>query len=116
MSEKKQVLPAPGTQPRPDPPQSTAVQVLAISDTARDCWELFSQLLERMGTKVPFTQRLVTEYQQRFDSWIGFLGVFAQENLNLDHRLRNSPEVKSLVVQQLHIAKKNLNAGMLASI
>ncbi|KAL7921134.1 hypothetical protein ACQKWADRAFT_327919 [Trichoderma austrokoningii] len=65
---------------------SPAVRVLQISDMARDCWESFSQLLGRLGTKVPVTQRPVTE-------------------------LRNSPEVKSLVVQQLHIAKRNLNAA-----
>lgn len=116
VPEQEPTVPAAaGTRPRSDPPQSTPVQVLVISDMAQDCWELFRHLLERMGTKAPITQRLVTEYQQRYDSWIGFLGVFAQENLNLDHRLRNSPEVKSLVTQQLHIVKKNLNAGMLAN-
>ncbi|KAL8364519.1 hypothetical protein RB595_003682 [Gaeumannomyces hyphopodioides] len=111
--EQERIVPvAPDTRQRSDPPQPTAVQVLQISDTARDCRESFSQLLDTLGTKVPVTQRLITEYQQRYDSWVGYLGVFAQENLSLDHRLRNSPEVKSLVVQQLHIAKRNLNAAV----
>ncbi|KAK2616462.1 hypothetical protein QQS21_000504 [Conoideocrella luteorostrata] len=103
---------APDTLLHLDPPQPTAVQDSQITDTARNCWETFSQLLDSLGAKTPLTKRLVTDYQQRYDSWVGFLGVFAQGNLNLDHRLRNSPEVKSLVMQQLHIAKRNLIAAV----
>lgn len=93
--------------------QKAPAQVLLIIDTARDCWEAFGGLLNQIGTEAPLTQRLVTEYQQRYESWASFLGVFAKERLNLDRRLRHSPEVKSLVMQQLNLAKRNLDAGKL---
>jgi hypothetical protein len=92
----------------PTPPQRAELYIFSV---ATDCWESFANLLAELDNNVPLTWRLVTEYQQRYEAWIGFLGVFADGNLSLDHRLRNSAEVKSLVIQQLHLAKKNLVAG-----
>lgn len=78
---------------------------------ARECERLFDDHLLQYGNDVPRTRRLVREYHQRYDAWLAFLGGVARDRLSLDHRLRHSPEVKSLVLQQLHVLKRNLNAG-----
>ncbi|KAF7556151.1 hypothetical protein G7Z17_g1657 [Cylindrodendrum hubeiense] len=84
----------------------------SIATSAEYCWESFSNLLDHLHGGFPLTQRLVNEYWQRYEAWIGFIGVGADDILSLDHRLRNSPEVKSLVLQQLHVTRKNLNAAI----
>src|SRR5688572_21272649 len=84
---------------------------LSISEVARTCWECFLVLLDAFRPAAPVTLRLVMEYQQRFASWIGFLGVFAQTNLSLDHRLRNSADVRSMVIHQLLMIRRNLDTG-----
>lgn len=110
MSSAPELASAPAHAPE-DAAPATGASPAKISDVARECWDLFSRLLGCPGTEEATTKRLITEYQQRYASWLGYLGVFAQNNLSLDHRLRNTAEVRSLLVQQLHLAKRNLNTG-----
>jgi hypothetical protein len=86
-------------------------QDIAIALVAGECKKLFDQHLSQYSDEVPLTRRLVKEYHQRYDAWLAFLGGVSKGQLSLDHRLRHSPEVRSLVLQQLHVLKRNLEAG-----
>lgn len=44
----------------------------------------------------------------RFKLWIANLGVFANGHASIDYRLRDHPNVLSLITQQLNVLKVNL--------
>ncbi|KAI0543370.1 hypothetical protein F4679DRAFT_590548 [Xylaria curta] len=81
-----------------------------ISLSAQRCWEPFAEISAQLEHERS-SKYLVQEYQQRFEAWIVFLGVLADGRLSLDHRLRNGPEVKSLILQQLQVLNRNLKAA-----
>jgi len=85
--------------------------VISIGIMAKECEELFQRHLSQVGDEFPLTQRLVAEYQEQFEAWT-ILHVFREDRKTLDHRLRHALEVKGLVLQQLHVLARNLNAGM----
>ncbi|KAJ3576683.1 hypothetical protein NPX13_g3623 [Xylaria arbuscula] len=65
-----------------------------ISSLAQNCWESWAGILAQSGHTYG-SRGFVQEYQRRYEAWIVFLGVFANGNLSLDHRLRNSFEIKT---------------------
>jgi hypothetical protein len=91
---------------------SDDIQDTTIALIAKECAELFDHHLSQYGNEVPLARRLVKEYHQRYNAWLAFLGGVSQGQLSLDHRLRHSPGVRSLVLQQLQVLKRNLDAGM----
>jgi hypothetical protein len=48
----------------------------------------------------------------RFNIWAANLGVFAEAHASLDYRLRNSPKVKALMMQQLQALQRKLQSTL----
>lgn len=86
-----------------------------ISHLAQSCAGAFIEISAKLGLlrQAHRANRLVQEHQQHYEAWIAFLGVLSEGKLSLDYRLRSSPEIKSLVLQQLQVLNRNLKAGKL---
>ncbi|KAK6535595.1 hypothetical protein TWF694_002050 [Orbilia ellipsospora] len=83
-----------------------------IYDLAEDCEHLFEESLLAFSRVSDKEYRVVLEHQQRFDRWAGFLGVFAVQQTSLDSRLRNTPDIRDLVIQLLGTLKRNLQHAL----
>lgn len=105
--------PASSTRARSSPPLSksqarSSGQSDNIYEAALKCRTAFEEYL-----KTPrLCSKQVEEFQRRFISWAGFLGVFAAPSVCLDTRLANAPEVKDLFVSMLRVLHKSLESGM----
>ncbi|KAF3314545.1 hypothetical protein TWF173_004628 [Orbilia oligospora] len=73
---------------------------------AHDCRELFDKILD--APSPPRVARLIREYQERFNAWTSFLGVFAGEDACLDHRLRNHSALQDMIIRLLDVLRRNL--------
>ncbi|KAK6507646.1 hypothetical protein TWF481_006072 [Arthrobotrys musiformis] len=88
----------------------------AIYLTARDCRGLFERALKASSSSSSTQQYcistaavpLVREYQNRFDAWTTFSGVFARDNASLDHKLRNHPGLYDMILRLLNIIRRNI--------
>lgn len=78
-----------------------------IYEAARRCQAAFEEYLHDVRTY----SKEIKDFQRRFMSWAGFLGVFAAPSLCLDTRLAAVPEVKDLFVSMLTVLEKNLKSG-----
>ena len=90
----------------------------AIFDRAQTCIDLFHNVLsatrgdEGIDSNAELAARLEDELG-RFSIWAGNIGVFAvHENTTLDYRVRDAPQIKDLIVQQLDGLAKYLKHGM----
>ncbi|KAF3311133.1 hypothetical protein TWF173_008586 [Orbilia oligospora] len=72
--------------------------------------DLLSVLLQNKGTQKEY--RVVQEYQQRFESWAGYLGVFAATQASLDNRLKYRPDIEEQVIKLLGMVKRNAVYGL----
>ena len=79
-----------------------------ISDLADKYKYLFEDLLSALSRTSDKYHRIVQEYQQRFDRWAGYLGVFAAQQASLDSRLKSDPDIRDLVVQLVEILERNV--------
>ena len=82
-----------------------------IYNLATECEKLFEQgaslgLLAESGAV-----HLWEEHRERFVTWAGYLGVFADRTLCLDRRLEHRPTLKDLVLRLLDIMWRNLAQG-----
>lgn len=73
-----------------------------ISEAAGECDNLFHQCLSqsRLLRHGP-ASALVEDQYGRFNIWISGIGVFAPAHASMDYRLRETPDVKDLVVRLL---------------
>ncbi|KAF3216178.1 hypothetical protein TWF679_003393 [Orbilia oligospora] len=72
--------------------------------------DLLSVLSQNKGTQKEY--RVVQEYQQRFESWAGYLGVFAATQASLDNRLKYRPDIEEQVIKLLGMVKRNAAYGL----
>jgi len=79
----------------------------SIYDLARECASLFDEYLSAPRLQSKF----VAQSQRRFWTWVAFLGVFAQEDVCLDTRLKYKPDIRRLVMLLLRILKRNMRRG-----
>lgn len=81
-----------------------------IFEVASECENLFLEQIARLKNGADLNAiKVVGEYQQRFQAWAAFLGVFAVPEMCLDRRLRRHIEVQDLVLRLLDIIKRNLS-------
>ncbi len=78
-----------------------------IFKAAAVCRRLFQEYLQNPR----LFGKQVTEFQRRFLTWAGFLGVFAPASVCLDTRLASVPEMKELVISMLTVLRRNLERG-----
>ncbi|KAI1744743.1 caspase domain-containing protein [Xylaria scruposa] len=77
-----------------------------IYDISKTCDCLFSEIISKPDAASAFVAEVL---HQRFKQWASYLGVFAQENISLDARLRHSESISQLVLQYLQVASRNLD-------
>ena len=79
-----------------------------IFELATECESRFVEQIARLRDGDLNGAKLVEEYQQRFATWAAFLGVFAEQNVCLDRRLRHHVEIQDLVLRLLDIIERTL--------
>ncbi|KAI0439843.1 hypothetical protein F4803DRAFT_529470 [Xylaria telfairii] len=82
-----------------------------IFDWAQRCEGLFQKLLSTLVGHggIGAHYRAVRDYFQRFELWAGFIGVFTDGSISLDHRLKLYPETRDLVLRMLKLLERNLS-------
>jgi hypothetical protein len=89
-----------------DPAMENA-SAATISGRAWACAIRFNAVASRTSqTASKFEDQLA-----RFNIWAANLGVFAEAHASLDYRLRDSPKVKALMMQQLQALQRKLQSG-----
>ncbi|KAF3165736.1 hypothetical protein TWF225_008954 [Orbilia oligospora] len=85
-----------------------------IYHLAATCGTVLTDLLLVLSKKKKTQReyRVVQEYQQRFESWAGYLGVFAATQASLDNRLKYRPDIEAQVIRLLGVVKRNAVYGL----
>lgn len=88
-----------------------------ILDHAQTCMVLFDDLLSTINGKSrpdPDAELSAQADDQagRFSIWAGNIGVFATVNASLDYRVRDTPQIKGLIIPQLGGLAKFLQRSM----
>lgn len=76
----------------------------AVSEPARQCVDLFHQCLsqsQQLGHGP--SDALVEDQCGRFMIWASNIGVFAAGHASMDHRLREAPDIKDLLIRLLEV-------------
>lgn len=81
----------------------------SIFDLSYRCEVLFSQTTSE--PRLATARSRLEELHQRFSAWVSYLGALAPGHASLDHRLRFSTEVRSMVVELLLLLRRNLLTG-----
>ena len=87
-----------------------------ILERAQTCIGLFHNVLstisgrERLDPNAELAA-LIDDQLGRFNIWAGNIGVFANTYTSLDYRVRDIPQIKDLIVQQLDGLAKYLKHG-----
>jgi hypothetical protein len=77
------------------------IKILNISECAALCLRSFDDCLTRLGCSAPERLSLFEDQLARFNIWISSIGVFASGKASMDYRLRDVPEIQSVVVASL---------------
>ncbi|KHN96556.1 Protein kinase-like domain protein [Metarhizium album ARSEF 1941] len=80
----------------------------SIYSQAENCKDQFDRYLE--APRVHGNH--VSKCYDRFLTWASFLGVFANDAVSLDRRLKHNPDIKELVLSMLRVLYKNLTWGI----
>jgi len=80
----------------------------SIRDTCKNCNLLFAKILNKPHAAGTDT---IEALHERFKAWTWYLGVFADENLSLDTRLKYSESIAQIIQQFLQIAVQALDGG-----
>lgn len=88
-----------------------------IVEYSQTCMVLFDKLLlsiDGISRPDPDTELSAQADDQlgRFSIWAGNIGVFATANASLDYRVRDTPQIKDLIIQQLNGLAKFLQRSM----
>lgn len=78
----------------------TVTQIIATA--ARECTSSFIRLARE--------DRWAEDQQGRFQIWAANIGVFARGHASLDYRLRDTPDILELIMQQVSILKGHLSS------
>ena len=62
------------------------------------------------------TNTCVAEQQARFNIWVANIGVFAEAEASLDHRLQEDDEVRAMVIQLLDLISRNLRLSTFLTV
>ncbi|KAF7179371.1 hypothetical protein CNMCM7691_008304 [Aspergillus felis] len=90
-----------------DPAMENA-STATISGRAWACAIRFNAVASQTSHTAPrFEDQLA-----RFNIWAANLGVFAEAHASLDYRLRNSPKVKAVMMQQLQALQRKLQFAL----
>lgn len=81
----------------------------SIFDLGYRCEVLFCQTTSE--PRLATAHSRLEELHQRFSPWVSYLGALAPGHASLDHRLRFSTEVRSMVVELLLLLRRNLLTG-----
>ncbi|KAF2455839.1 hypothetical protein BDY21DRAFT_61825 [Lineolata rhizophorae] len=87
---------------------------LTVAPFAQVCVECFVKFLSAADTNNWTDRDVVEELFARFNIWADNLGVFASEHASIDYRLRDSPEVRELIVGQLQKIQSHLEQELLS--
>ncbi|KAF4974769.1 hypothetical protein FZEAL_8366 [Fusarium zealandicum] len=88
-----------------------------IFHLAEECDDLFTKYLNNIETLDVRTVednllksiiQLGKDYQARFNAWLSYMGVFAEEKLSLDRRLANNADIAKMFAVLLVVLKQNL--------
>jgi|ERR1700722_5862578 hypothetical protein len=80
-----------------------------IYDIAFRCSLLFDRYISNPRAS---SIELAEEQRARFNTWSAYIGVFAEHSASLDNRLRDSPEIRSVVLRLLDVLQRNLQRGV----
>ncbi|KAK1833040.1 ADP-ribosylation factor family-domain-containing protein [Podospora conica] len=87
-------------------------RVPTIFDLSYSCEVLFCQTASdssHSDSRLAPGRTRLEELHQRFTAWISYLGALAPGHGSLDHRLRFSTEVRSMVAELLLLLQRNLS-------
>ncbi|KAH7149102.1 hypothetical protein B0J13DRAFT_583867 [Dactylonectria estremocensis] len=89
---------------------NTVEQNGPIFTLASDCEKLFEEQISKLRGENSDADgvALLSELNHRFSTWTTFLGVFAEEQLCLDRRLRHHVEIQDQVLRVLDLMQGNL--------
>lgn len=89
-----------------------------IRNIAKGCQTAIAVLLaatkdDDSHVKDLVNEREIEEMQERFDQWVGNLGALQapKSPLSLEHRLRNSPMVKNVILRTLADLYDSVQSG-----
>ncbi|KAH6950809.1 hypothetical protein DER45DRAFT_599364 [Fusarium avenaceum] len=68
-----------------------------IATFANECLESFQKCLSSAASIHPREVSMIEDQAARFSTWASGIGVFAQENIAMDYRLRYVPDVTGIV-------------------
>ncbi|KAF3223011.1 hypothetical protein TWF679_004209 [Orbilia oligospora] len=84
-----------------------------IYKSACECRDLFEL---RTPDNPPSTIDIViSDYEQKFLAWSAYMGVFAQQPMSLDHRLRERSDICDLVLRRLDVLEDALRHLIIVS-
>lgn len=55
--------------------------------------------------------RQAEDWQDRFNAWASYLGVFAEDSISLDRRLVNHPDIRGMIIKLLEVLRSSLETG-----
>ena len=73
----------------------------SIAETARKCARSFDNCLVQTDSLDIVQQSLVEDQLARFSIWASNIGIFAPQKASMDHRLREAPEIRIVVISLL---------------
>jgi hypothetical protein len=83
---------------------------ISIQDLTTDCCFLFEKILSFLQPNSEESDLVETEFG-RLNIWASNVGALAHEAASLDHRLRHSHDIRSLVAHLLEVLERNLQQG-----
>ncbi|KAF6827137.1 serine/threonine protein phosphatase [Colletotrichum musicola] len=92
-----------------------------VAGAANECLASFQKCLLWASCLHARELSLVEDQVARFSTWASAIGVFAPGRASMDHRLRNAPDVQTVVVGLLEslgyrISKCNVNVNMILGL
>ncbi|KAI0111192.1 hypothetical protein GGR51DRAFT_69265 [Nemania sp. FL0031] len=83
-----------------------------IQRMAGECSYYLQQCVDRFSvTNAPCLEELgliAKKYQLHFNAWVSYLGVFANNESSLDHRLKNHLALQDTIIRLLDMLRQNL--------
>ncbi|KAI0103356.1 hypothetical protein GGR51DRAFT_561784 [Nemania sp. FL0031] len=80
-----------------------------IHDWSQYCTALFHKLESTLADRGDIHRHTIYDYSQRFNLWVGSIGVFADGRESLDQRLRFNRNLRDVIVSMLRLVGGNLS-------
>jgi hypothetical protein len=91
---------------RSDPPNQASVYELTAC-----CSQSFEELLQLLSKAKADVFDAAETQVGRLNIWTSNVGALANKNASLDYRLRNSHDIKEMIIQLLQLMDRNLRRG-----